>query len=231
MKALWLVSAFFLCASSAGAQTCKVLDPELATGTYTGACKDGLASGQGTVKPKAVAGVAPGAGASYVGDFVEGRKQGAGVKTYANGDTYTGAWQQDQRSGFGIYYYGVNSPWAGDRYQGGWLADRMHGDGSYIWALGDKYDGAWSNGAQASPPTPVQQQRKRYVTAFVPALTAAANRVCASGADGAALRGGQRGTAIGLIDDRILIRFDGSTGDSPPPPPRWDSVAFWVPCK
>jgi hypothetical protein len=81
MKALWLVSAFFLCASSAGAQTCKVLDPELATGTYTGACKDGLASGQGTVKPKAVAGVAPGAGASYVGDFVEGRKQGAGVKT------------------------------------------------------------------------------------------------------------------------------------------------------
>jgi hypothetical protein len=222
MKRLVLSLLFATCAGLASAQTpaCKVLDPELAAGRYEGGCEAGLAQGKGQVRGTA----------AYEGDFVRGQKSGKGVKTYPNGDTYSGDWLADQRSGYGIYRYGAASPWSGDRYQGNWLADKFNGEGSYIWALGDRYDGAWKDGQQAGQPTDVQQQRRRYVTGFMKALAESGNRVCSSGARSASAIF-EKGTALGVIDDRILVRSDSSSGDGPPAAARWTMIGHWVPCK
>jgi len=39
-------------------------------------------------------------GKSYVGDFVEGLREGNGVMTWSNGDRYEGGWKQDK-----VYFY------------------------------------------------------------------------------------------------------------------------------
>lgn len=54
----------------------------------------------------------------------------------------SGSWAEDQRSGFGKYYY-VN----GDTYEGEWQNHVRHGKGTYFYAAtGSKYCGLWNNG-------------------------------------------------------------------------------------
>jgi hypothetical protein len=212
-------------AQSAAPASCKVLDAELSQGAYTGGCVNGLAEGLGAVAPR-LAG-----GSSYKGGFLQGKKHGTGVLSHANGDTYSGGWVADQREGYGIYIYGPNSPWFNDRYEGNWLANRMHGVGSYTWSFGDKYEGNWANGVQTDQTTPAQQQRARYVKAFLPQLVASQTQVCSNSVGSVARSLNARGKVVNLADDRILIRLAQVSGDEPPSAPRWDSVSFWVPCK
>src|SRR3989338_9918171 len=78
------------CALSGGAQqSCKIFDPDLAQGVYSGSCKGGLADGYGEVT---------GAG-SYRGDFRAGKKHGKGIKVMPNGDRYAGDFSDDYRHG------------------------------------------------------------------------------------------------------------------------------------
>ncbi|KAF5927461.1 hypothetical protein HPG69_016099 [Diceros bicornis minor] len=56
----------------------------------------------------------------------------------------SGEWADDQRHGYGVYYY-VNN----DTYTGEWFAHQRHGQGTYFYAeTGSKYVGTWVNGQQ-----------------------------------------------------------------------------------
>lgn len=130
------VVLFCGCAMSGGTrQPCKVIDPDLAPGVYSGSCKDGLADGYGEVT---------GAG-SYRGDFREGKKHGKGVKVMPNGDRYAGDFSDDYRHGQGVYVWGDKTRWAGDRYQGEYRRDLRHGWGVFQWGSGDRFEGPWKD--------------------------------------------------------------------------------------
>ena len=114
---------------------CKVIDPDLAQGVYSGGCKDGLAEGYGEVT-----------GAStYRGDFKAGKKHGKGIKVMPNGDRYAGDFSDDYRDGKGAYVWGDKTPWAGDRYEGEYRRDLRHGWGVFQWGSGDRYEGPWQD--------------------------------------------------------------------------------------
>ncbi len=116
MKKKWSVAVFLFCVALQ-AQACRVLDPELQLG-YAGPCKDGLAEGAGSAVGSA----------EYRGGFKAGRKHGAGVKTWPNGDRYEGGFVEDRKEGHGLYSFG-HGPWAGERYEGDYSNDRRHGYG------------------------------------------------------------------------------------------------------
>ena len=55
----------------------------------------------------------------------------------SDGSRYEGGWIDNQRNGFGIYYY-IN----GDTYEGDWYEHQKHGQGTYTYASsGAKYKG------------------------------------------------------------------------------------------
>lgn len=122
-------------AVSSAADDCKVIDPDLAQGTYSGGCKNGWADGYGEVS-----GVS-----SYRGDFLAGKKHGKGVKVMPNGDRYAGNFSDDYRHGKGVYVWGANTRWAGDRYEGEYRRDLRHGWGIFQWGSGDRYEGPWQD--------------------------------------------------------------------------------------
>ena len=103
------VTLFSGCALPGRAQqSCKIFDPDLAPGVYSGSCKDGFADGYGEVS---------GAG-SYRGDFRTGKKHGKGIKVMPNGDRYAGDFSDDYRHGQRVYVWGDKTRSAGARYQG-----------------------------------------------------------------------------------------------------------------
>lgn len=127
------IVAMCMCSAAVGGTQCRIFDPDLAQGTYSGGCKDGLADGYGKVS---------GAG-SYDGYFRAGKKHGKGVKVMPNGDRYEGDFSDDYRHGKGFYVWGEKTPWAGDRYEGDYQRDLRHGKGVYQWNSGDRYEGEW----------------------------------------------------------------------------------------
>ncbi len=69
-------------------------------------------------------------------DFINGQ----GTTTYANGDTYTGAWQGGGRNGQGTQTFA-----SGARYTGNWKDDKRNGQGTYTFANGYTYTGNWKD--------------------------------------------------------------------------------------
>ncbi|WP_117885412.1 MORN repeat-containing protein [Aureibaculum luteum] len=72
------------------AQDCKVLVLKIDS-IYTGKCKKGFAHGKGTAIGED----------TYKGKFVKGWPSGKGTYTWANGDSYTGDFQEGKRFGEG----------------------------------------------------------------------------------------------------------------------------------
>jgi hypothetical protein len=70
----------------------------------------------------------------YVGDRVDGKKEGKGKMVYQNGGIYEGEWKNDKRDGFGKMIYKT-----GSSYEGGWKDDKIDGIGT----IADK-DGSYS---------------------------------------------------------------------------------------
>ncbi len=149
---------------------CRVMDPEI-QGDYSGACgPDGLAVGWG---------VATGTLAQYEGEFVGGRKQGLGVKTWrASGDEYAGEFRADFREGVGTYTWGSQSASAGASYTGALLKDRRDGWGLFKWPSGDQYEGPWRDDLQIGQPSAMQRVKHQYTKAWVTQLAKPGQELC-----------------------------------------------------
>lgn len=111
MKALLIV---LLSCGVAIAQDCKVLKVEIAD-KYEGACKKGLAHGEGKAEGED----------RYAGQFRKGLPHGAGKYTWANGDYYEGNFSRGQKEGEGILHRIINGRdsvqtgyWVDDTYVG-----------------------------------------------------------------------------------------------------------------
>jgi len=76
-------------------------------------------------------------GDSYDGEFDKNEKRhGHGVMAYANGEKYEGEWDQNKKNGHGVFIYEN-----GDKYDGKWKNNKKDGHGVMIYANGDSYDG------------------------------------------------------------------------------------------
>lgn len=75
----------------------------------------------------------------YEGERKGGKPHGQGVMEYRGGGTYSGAWVNGVRQGFGVYEE------RSYRYEGEWLNDQKHGKGVET-TYGRIYDGEWKGG-------------------------------------------------------------------------------------
>jgi hypothetical protein len=148
---------------------CKVvLNPKpepSVTVTWTGACPDGFARGEGILQwivdgkkevefnITTVNGKAEGEGTSvtagelrYQGNFVDGKMSGKGVMTWPNGDRYEGDWIANKRDGKGVQVFAD-----GSRYEGEWKADKKEGVGEQTWPDGSHYKGLFADNKPAHP--------------------------------------------------------------------------------
>jgi hypothetical protein len=106
--------SFLFCSSNICGQQidCKVIVPEI-SGSYTGGCKNGLASGKG---------IAQGID-SYEGQFSKGMPNGKGIYKWANGTWYEGQWKDGIKEGLGkmvladsvVIGYWKDGKYVGDR--------------------------------------------------------------------------------------------------------------------
>ena len=76
----------------------------------------------------------------YVGQIVNGKKEGKGIYYLNNGDRYEGDWKNDNKEGKGIYYFK-----SGSRYEGDFKNGKSEGKGIYYWTDGDRYEGDYKN--------------------------------------------------------------------------------------
>jgi hypothetical protein len=217
--------AFLVVLSDAGAQGCRVLDPEL-QGFYAGGCEMGLAVGLGRARGRA----------EYQGEFRAGRKHGRGVKTWPNGDRYEGDFVEDRKEGRGAYVFG-RGPWQGERYEGGFLNDRRHGQGTYRWATGDVYSGPWEADRAVGAPTPMMLARAQFEKEARAAL-AEGQKVCREMPVGIGARDWVRGTVAAISADQVGVRIE-EAGTHPHVIAHaeihkgdvvWTTYADWTPC-
>ncbi|GAX83590.1 hypothetical protein CEUSTIGMA_g11015.t1 [Chlamydomonas eustigma] len=72
----------------------------------------------------------------YEGDWIQGIRQGHGIREYVNGEQYDGDFVAGARHGHGRYSF-TN----GDVYAGEWVDDRRTGHGTYLYSNGDIFVG------------------------------------------------------------------------------------------
>lgn len=185
------------CAMTGGniPQSCKVIDPDLAQGAYTGGCKDGLADGYGEVSGEG----------SYRGDFQAGKKHGIGIKVMPNGDRYAGHFSEDYRHGKGAYVWGDKTQWAGDRYEGEYQRDLRHGLGGFQWGSGDRYEGQWQNDLRMGPSV-MEIRRAQSAEAFGKSVKAG-GQVCAEVRLGLVNRQRMRGKIESATGENVQVRI------------------------
>jgi hypothetical protein len=220
-----LAAVLFVACSTAAAQSCKVLDPELQA-SYAGPCLNGLAEGEGRAS-----GIA-----TYEGGFKAGRKHGYGVKRWPNGDRYEGSFVEDRKEGRGKYFWG-RGPWRGEAYDGGYANDKRQGEGSYRWPTGDVYRGPWQDDRIAGYATPMMLAQRKFAEEAMKAVGREGRRVCREMPVGIALSEWIRGVVVGVSGDQVGVRVDQpgqrqvvagvelQAGDIV-----WDKPTTWVPC-
>ena len=102
--------------------------------TWSGACVDGKASGEGRL-------VFRGGEGTYEGSMQAGMMEGSGVLSWANGFRYEGELREGKQHGYGIF-----TEASGERYEGEWREGRPHGQGTYVQADGTVFEGEWRRG-------------------------------------------------------------------------------------
>ena len=76
----------------------------------------------------------------YVGQIVNGIKEGKGTYYWNDGDRYEGEWKKDKKEGKGTYFWED-----GDKYKGDWKNDKKNGKGIYLHSDGNRYEGDFKN--------------------------------------------------------------------------------------
>ena len=77
----------------------------------------------------------------YVGKFFKGKRKGYGKFEYADGSTYEGEWNADERNGIGTYFDAKNR----STYYGKWIGGVRCGKGKCTYANKHVYAGFWKN--------------------------------------------------------------------------------------
>ena len=95
---LWVYSNY-LSKEQPSTSQCKVFDVDISL-SYSGDCKNGIASGKGLAKGRDL----------YNGEFLRGQPHGIGTYEWGlesdwAGDSYKGDWVNGERTGFGMYRY------------------------------------------------------------------------------------------------------------------------------
>jgi hypothetical protein len=104
---------------------------------WVGPCRDGYASGTGTLNIKYQGRPA----GWYSGPMTAGKFEGHGIRSYPNGGHYEGDWRDGKRTGEGVQKFPN-----GARYEGGWKDDRASGSGTLIDEKGGSWSGTWLGG-------------------------------------------------------------------------------------
>lgn len=159
-----------------GPGNCKVLKistHDLESSTWSGACQDGFASGQGkliwsvdgtpisTYEGAMLRGLPNGQGrreyadsSAYEGQLVDGKADGEGRYVAADGSVYDGSWKGGLRDGEGVQRYA-----SGGRYDGMWKAGKFHGQGCAVYSGGQVVEGEFIAGsAPGQSPAPAQAE-------------------------------------------------------------------------
>ena len=79
-------------------------------------------------------------GSRYVGQIINGLREGKGTYYLNDGDRYEGEWRNAKREGKGIMYNNN-----GDRYEGDYRNAKREGKGIYYHKNGDRYEGDYRN--------------------------------------------------------------------------------------
>ena len=108
--------------------------------TWSGACVDGKAAGQGRLVWHSRYGMSV-----YEGGMEAGKQHGNGTLRRSDGGRYEGDWHDGMRQGRGTYTWAV-----GHRYRGDWRDDKPHGFGVATFADGDVFKGLWLRGCYQS---------------------------------------------------------------------------------
>ena len=77
---------------------------------------------------------------TYIGEIINGMREGKGIFYDKNGDIYDGEWKKDKKEGRGTYIYED-----GDVYEGEWKNDCFEGRGIFYHVSGSVYDGYFSD--------------------------------------------------------------------------------------
>lgn len=122
---------------------------------YVGETKELLPNGKGKLTMNSE---------SYEGDFVDGEMTGYGTYIYSSiiGDRYEGFMKNGKRDGTGKY------TWAdGSTYEGGYKNDVKDGEGTFKWADGSSYSGNYKNDVKDGQGTFVFANGDKYEGTFV----------------------------------------------------------------
>jgi hypothetical protein len=76
-------------------------------------------------------------GSKYEGDWKYNKRDGFGVETWTDGDSYSGEWKEDMWHGKGLIIWASK----GDKYEGEFKENMLEGYGVYTYASGEKYTG------------------------------------------------------------------------------------------
>jgi len=97
----------------------------------------------------------------FIGNKINGKKEGKGIYFYTNGCKYEGYFKNDKKNGVGIFYYNNGDKYEGnfeegnyegkgifyfnngDRYEGNFEKNKYSGKGKYYYHNGDIFDGYW----------------------------------------------------------------------------------------
>jgi len=102
-------------------------------------------------------------GERFIGELINGKKNGKGIIFYNDGSKYEGEWKNDKMEGKGIFYYSSGIKYEGDwkngikegkgviyghnhnKYEGDWKNDKIEGKGIFYYNNGDRYEGEWKS--------------------------------------------------------------------------------------
>jgi len=89
-------------------------------------------------------------GAKYEGEFLAGKRHGRGTLWVLEGPKlrkrYSGDWVSGKRQGLGV---AIGNGKTADIYEGEWYMNKRHGRGKMRYANGDVYEGEWHGGVRS----------------------------------------------------------------------------------
>ena len=82
----------------------------------------------------------------FEGEIENGQPNGNGIWTQCDGATYVGQFVNGLREGIGTFTWSIHSPDGVGMYEGEYKNNRQSGKGIRTRSDGSKYDGIWKNG-------------------------------------------------------------------------------------